>query len=73
MKTPQLKNLSAIDTVHYLRIGTYRYNYLIGLGGEDQHFKTSFSIGQRQLVKHLTRPEKYPINRLVAFIENDLK
>ena len=70
---PVIKNISAIDTVNYLRIGTYRYYYLIGLGGENDHFKISFSLGQRHLVKHLTRPEKYPTDKLVAFIEQDLK
>ena len=70
---PVIKNISAIDTVNYLRIGTYRYYYLIGLGGENDHFKISFSLGQRNLVKHLTRPEKYPTDKLVAFIEQDLK
>jgi hypothetical protein len=70
---PIIKDLSAIETVHHLRIGTYRYYYLIGLGGEKQHFKISFSLGQRNLVKHLTRPEQYPVDKLVAFIEKDLK
>ena len=70
---PVIKNISAIDTVNYLRIGTYRYYYLIGLGGENEHFKIAFSLGQRNLVKHLTRPEKYSTDKLVAFIEQDLK
>lgn len=70
---PTLTALSSIDTVHHLRLGTYRYYYLLGLGGEAAHFQTAFQLGSQGIVKHLTRPEVYPVENLVAFIEADLK
>ncbi len=70
---PVIKTLSSIDTVHQLRMGTYRYYYLMGLGGESSFFKMAFQIGQQAIVKHLTRPAVYPVEDLVAFIEDDLK
>lgn len=70
---PEIKPLSSIDTVHHLRLGTYRYYYLLGLGGEAAHFQISFQLGNQGIVKHLTRPEVYPVADLVAFIEADLK
>lgn len=70
---PQIKNLSSIETVHQLRLGTYRYYFLIGLGGENEHFKTAFNLGHQGMVKHLIRPEIYPVNKLIEFIEADLK
>lgn len=36
---PAIKTLSSIDTVHHLRLGTYRYYYLIGLGGEPEFLR----------------------------------
>jgi hypothetical protein len=70
---PQIKNLSSIETVHQLRLGTYRYYFLIGLGGENEHFKMAFNLGSRGMVKHLIRPEVYPVDKLIEFIEADLK
>lgn len=71
--TPVIKTLSSIETVNHLRMGTYRYYYLIGLSGEKEHFKISFDLGNQGIVKHLTRPMQYPVADLVAFIEADLK
>lgn len=70
---PEIKPLTSIDTVHHLRLGTYRYYYVLGLGGEAAHFQISFQLGSQGIVKHLTRPEVYPVEDLVAFIEADLK
>lgn len=70
---PIIKDLSSIETVHHLRMGTYRYYYLIGLKGEKEHFQLAFSLGSQNKVKHLTRPMKYPVNQLIDFILDDLK
>jgi hypothetical protein len=71
--TPEIKTLSSIDTVHHLRMGTYRYYYLIGLGGEPEFFKIAFNLGSQGIVKHLTRPMEYPVEDLVKLVEEDLK
>jgi len=73
LKEPTITDISSIDAINNLRIGTYRYYYLIGMGGENEHFKLSFQLGNRGIVKHLVRPEKYPVNKLIEFVEQDLK
>lgn len=70
---PQIKELSSIETVHQLRLGTYRYYFLIGLGGENEHFRVAFNLGNKGMVKQLIRPEIYPVDKLIEFIEADLK
>lgn len=70
---PIIKDLSNIETVHHLRMGTYRYYYLIGMKGEKEHFQLAFDLGNQKKVKHLTRPMKYPVNELLSFILDDLE
>lgn len=70
---PILKSLSSIEAVHHLRLGTYRYRYAVGLGVERDHFQIAFNLGRLGRVKHLTRPMVYPLDKLVALIEADLK
>lgn len=70
-KKPQIQALSSIDGIHQLRMVTFRYNYLIGLGGEPTHFQTAFQLGRLGIVQQLTVPMNYPLDELVAFVRNN--